>query len=493
MYNAYKNITSSTLCTLSSTNHLPLKGIYLSKSSILLSSSSTSISSILSLTCSIYNAPTHNISGIPRITSRTFSTTTSIYNSFSRNPAFYNSFSSSLSTNPSISISSASAKKFSTTSSTTLSLLSTSSTPISSSKLPYLLEAAKYYPVNTGWLWLYHAPIFAGLSTSILYTLSIFIPYINTLLPIALGPAFIIHSTTRRLRLPLVLGLAAYLARKFPFLTEIPISTLLTAPVNSLLSSTSTSSSTSTNSSSSGTSTNDTKDNNVINKFFDSMDKVLGMSTLINQYGLAYVLSGRIIGTISLLSFTALLHYGLPLELYIQNIYNYLPSIPYINPSSPSTASSIVIDTTTTTTTSASSASASTTSWFSFLTTANNLTIYWASGCLLVNIFYYPFILNYGIGKLSLVLNGHSNSTTSTTPSNPSSIVATTASIPTIVSHSESISQIYVNTNTNTTISNTNVPANTTTNGSTCTNVSSNKTHWINKYYRNDVNCWHCF
>jgi hypothetical protein len=142
-----------------------------------------------------------------------------------------------------------------------------------------LNAAAARHPVSTGWVWLYHGPIAAALGTALVTLLAV---------PVApeLGPAFLLHTATRRLRLPLVLAAAGIAARLYPPLTTVPVATLVTSPFAAL-------------SVPAGVASAASK-----------LDAAVGGSTLVNKYGLAYVVGGRVVGTVTLVGLAAGLRAG---------------------------------------------------------------------------------------------------------------------------------------------------------------------------------------
>lgn len=343
-----------------------------------------------------------------------------------------------------------------------------------------LLIASHSYPVTTGFIWIYHGLLYASVGTSIVYGLTslLSLSFATVILPpAALGPAFLLHTATRRLRLPIVIGLAAVMARRYPVLTKAPIGTLLSAPMMTFVpppSSTRTTTTSSTSSSSSSSL-------NILQR----IDRLVGASDMVNQYGLAYTISGRIVGTVSLLSITYLLHYGINVNMYVDQLYSYLPNflVTNVDNSSTTVAASSLPSTETISSPSPSSAL----SLFSWFSTATNFTVYWASGCLLANICY-PYIVTYGIGRFGLFLGSIVKETKPISTQDPLSLPSTTITINSL----SSLSSVAV---ASTVPSLSNVVS---SSSSVCSkaddkNNDTNNGHWISKYYKNDVNCWHCF
>lgn len=268
-----------------------------------------------------------------------------------------------------------------------------------------LNRAISNYPTVTGWIWLYHGPTFAGASYALL-TAATMATGLGGLIPIELGPAFVIHGVTRRFRLPLVLAVAAGLSKLAPSLTTVPVTRMLAAPFVSIghLKSP----------------PQPVRAGSLTDRYRKgrdwlvakgiALDKAVGGSDMVNKFGLAYVVAGRCVGTASLIAIAAGLRQGVDIQPWMDSIGTsidgMLPAVtmPKLQwPFADSALASIspppsteAITHATASASSAAAAAAPTAAGSGIVSTATEMTARWAAGCLLVN-FMYPLVVTHGV------------------------------------------------------------------------------------------------
>jgi hypothetical protein len=165
------------------------------------------------------------------------------------------------------------------------------------------------YPAVTGMLWLWHSPLSTLGYMSAFYLLHI---------PLApeLAPAFVLHSLVRRMRLPLTMASAALLARARPALCTVPVTRLLLAPLlavqalrspptpappGTLLARLRSSAS-------------------ALWSGLNRLDELVGGTSTLNRYGLAFIFAGRATSTFSLVGITLALKYGVDVEAALMGV-----------------------------------------------------------------------------------------------------------------------------------------------------------------------------
>lgn len=173
--------------------------------------------------------------------------------------------------------------------------------------------ALNKHPGITGTIWLYHSPIATGIVYGVLTLFGV-----NP--PPELGGAFVIHGALKRFRMPFSMALAGAVAKVKPEYTKVPVTTMLIAPLRAINS----------------VRTPDLPaEKGSVHEYWEKakaygvkgvlkIDKLLGGSDFLNKYGLAYVISGRIVGTISILSLTTALHYGIDVQQYLSSFASLL-------------------------------------------------------------------------------------------------------------------------------------------------------------------------
>jgi hypothetical protein len=229
--------------------------------------------------------------------------------------------------------------------------------PLPPGLAPAMNTAIAAHPAVTGWVFLYHSPLYAGLAYGALTVAGVSPPP-------ELGAAFVVHGLTRRLRLPLQIGAAALLARAWPALTTVNMTQLVAAPWAALAAAgvggRGAEAAAAEAAAEAAAPTALTRLKGRITGWADRADKALGVTAALDRYGLAWVVGGRITGTVSLLALWGAMHAGVDLGPLL--------------------------------------------AWTGGLgETAAAWTSRWALGCLLVN-FAYPLVLRYGVAGLSLRL-----------------------------------------------------------------------------------------
>jgi hypothetical protein len=176
--------------------------------------------------------------------------------------------------------------------------------PASSSATVNALNASfRRFPGVTGLFWLWHSQFF---------TLAYFFALGAAGVPFApeLAPAFVLHAASRRLRLPFTLAAAAALARAHPPLRTVPVARLLVAPlvaVRSLMSPQRPAAAGSLRARARAAGARAWAG-------LERLDQLVGGTSTLNSYGLAYIYGGRLVGTASLLGLALALRYGVDIE-----------------------------------------------------------------------------------------------------------------------------------------------------------------------------------
>jgi hypothetical protein len=172
------------------------------------------------------------------------------------------------------------------------------------------------YPALTGMLWLWHSPLSTLGYMGALYAS-------QAPLPPELAPAFVLHAALRRLRLPLTLASAALLARARPALCTVPVARLLLAPLLAVQAL----QSPPAHVRAGRLRARARAGAAALWAGATRLDELVGGSSTLNRYGLAYIFAGRLTGTLSLVGLTLALRYGVDVEAALRGLGHYLDSI----------------------------------------------------------------------------------------------------------------------------------------------------------------------
>jgi hypothetical protein len=195
-----------------------------------------------------------------------------------------------------------------------------------------LESAFSRFPGVTGLLWTWHSAI----ASSAVFALLSIIDLPSGLLATELAIGWGVSSATRRIRAPLHIAAAAALSRYEPNLARVPIAEMLLAPIKKI-------SELATPPSAGGV-----RERTVT--LMKSADDKLGASAAVNQYGLAYVLSSRVGGAVTMLTVVAAQRAGIDVTSVISNagdiFLSTLPPIPssvstFFSPSTATTTASV--------------------------------------------------------------------------------------------------------------------------------------------------------
>mgnify|MGYP006870682883 CR=1 FL=1 len=165
--------------------------------------------------------------------------------------------------------------------------------PSGSDLVDELNDALGRHPVTTSLVYAYHNVVYAGILYGVLVAAGI--PA-----PAELGVAFALNRVTTRLRLPIVLAAAAALVRLRPAYSKLQLTRLLTAAMTM-----------------GATTEPPAPGAPPVPGWVSKMQAVLAkapalltMGGMLDKFGLAYVLAGRVVATISILSIATALRYG---------------------------------------------------------------------------------------------------------------------------------------------------------------------------------------
>lgn len=187
-----------------------------------------------------------------------------------------------------------------------------------------LNAALTRFPLTTSTWYLYHQPVYVGAVFGV-YTLAGFTPHVD------LGLAFLLNGGLKRLRVPVIAGLSAGVVRAFPSLAQLKVSRLLAAPFAGLVPASSSTAAEATQppqhapasklaATASGASSGGASTPQSSSPSFASTlkDKLLhwfnpfggALAALMDRFGLAYVLTARVVASANLLAIYAALRYG---------------------------------------------------------------------------------------------------------------------------------------------------------------------------------------
>ena len=168
------------------------------------------------------------------------------------------------------------------------------------------LNAALYaYPLTTSVAYLYHNPVIAAALCAT--GLAAGVP-----VPVEMGPAFLLNSALRRFRVPFVVGVAAVVVRLAPSLAQVRVSALVTGAFGSFFGSLNTKLPVTVIAPDAELSY--ASRGLELLRAANPLDPHSAISTLMDRYGLAYVLTARFTSSATLISIAAALHYGVNLS-----------------------------------------------------------------------------------------------------------------------------------------------------------------------------------
>ncbi|RYG56985.1 hypothetical protein EON66_01520 [archaeon] len=179
------------------------------------------------------------------------------------------------------------------------------------------LHAALWrYPLTTSLVYLYHNGAYAGILYAGLWLAGVPAPS-------ELGMAFMINRLTRRFRIPLILALSALVVRVRPVYGKLQLTKLMTMPLASLKDQVEAADAAAAGSQAGAASptsrmaTPSTADEQPMTPLQAKVGRgvlkavdMMNMGGLLDKYGLAYVLCGRAVSTVSILSIYWLLSTG---------------------------------------------------------------------------------------------------------------------------------------------------------------------------------------
>lgn len=166
-------------------------------------------------------------------------------------------------------------------------------------------RALHRFPLTTSFTYLYHNGALATCCTVAGVAL-------GAPVPVELGAAYVVNSAMRRARTPAVIALAAVVVRTAPSLATVRVSRLVTGPFASILGSRYERPAAALLSGTTPTSTLPRRAAALLRRL-NPLDATSTVSTVMDRYGLAYVLTARAVSACSLLAIAGGLRHGVDL------------------------------------------------------------------------------------------------------------------------------------------------------------------------------------
>lgn len=249
-------------------------------------------------------------------------------------------------------------------------------------------DALDKWPMTTALWYLYSNLVFAGATFGVLSLASV--PA-----PVELAAAWGLNRLTTRLRMPFILASAAALAKANPSLGQLQLSKLMMTPFKGLKE------------------LADEGGSNAAKKAVKGIEWIISpASGLLDKYGLAYLICGRVIASASMIGFAAAIHYGLDAPSLISEANQWLQRevvgewiSPHVSPEAKELMPQWALEgmglDESKSATAEGGKKQEAGEGGGLLAAGAGVLSRWAMSCLCVNAVYYPWLLRFGIARFS--------------------------------------------------------------------------------------------